>query len=128
MNEHEIKTIAAFIAPQKRERWSCLLGNPRRRRAFLDGLNHLRDLDPRRAQPIRSGTDLVQLLREHGSPEMVYLISAVDELDGQTLPLSEAIGLIEYHCWGTIVSCIPGQLAYYYDENGQFRMLLQSKH
>ena len=27
--------------------------------------------------------------------------------------------------WGTIVSCLPGRLAYYYDEEGARRMLLE---
>jgi hypothetical protein len=29
--------------------------------------------------------------------------------------------------WGTIISCIPGELAYYYDEEGERRAILERK-
>ncbi|MEI8016952.1 MAG: hypothetical protein WCH39_02075 [Schlesneria sp.] len=40
------------------------------------------------------------------------------------MELSEAISQTELAGWGTIISCIPGQLAYYYGECGELRVLL----
>ena len=40
------------------------------------------------------------------------------------MELSEAISQTELTGWGTIISCIPGQLAYYDDECGERRILL----
>lgn len=100
MNEHEAKTIAAFIAPEKRGRWLALLGNPKRRRDFLDCLNHAPGLDARRAEDIPSATDVVRLLGSKGCPEEVYVISDVEELDGRCMPLARAITEIEAHGLG----------------------------
>jgi hypothetical protein len=51
-------------------------------------------------------------------------------LDGKTLPLAKAVNDVEImpkNGWGTIVSCIPGELAYYYDEEGERYAILQRK-
>ena len=41
--------------------------------------------------------------------------------------LAEAVAEVAIGGWGTIISCLPGQLAYYYDECGERRMLLERK-
>jgi hypothetical protein len=40
------------------------------------------------------------------------------------MPLEEAVAAAEAGGWGTIVICIPRQLAYYFDECGERRALL----
>jgi hypothetical protein len=47
-----------------------------------------------------------------------------DGIDGSVLPPNEAVSAAALGGWGTILSCIPGGLAYYYDECGARRMLL----
>lgn len=127
MNEHEEKTIVAFILRGKRHRYAYLLDNPQKRNQALDRLNHCRDLDPRYVTWLRSNTDVVGLLRQEGCPSHVYLISCADELDGRTLSLEDALELVSCEGWGTIVSCVPGRLAYYYDEEGERRALLKKE-
>ena len=76
------------------------------------------------------GADVVQLLKRAGSPEQVYLLSCSSSLDGQTMQLTEAVAAVAImpeNGWGTITSCIPGQLAYYYDEEGERHGILQRK-
>lgn len=125
MHPHEEATIRAFIAPPRRPRWIESLASAKRRGGFLDRLNHCRDLDERFTNPLPSNADVPALLRSRGAPKMCYILSATEIIDGQELPLVEAVAQAEQNGWGTLISCVPGQLAYYYDECGERRMLLE---
>ena len=125
MNEIEEAIIRAFITPARRTRWLESLASTKRRTRMLDHLNHCRDLDERYATLLPSNTDVVALLRSRGAPAICYVLSDTREIDGQTLPLADAVGAAELGGWGTIISCITGQLGYYYDECGARRMLLE---
>jgi hypothetical protein len=92
---------------------------------MLDRLNHCQDLDVRFAVPLPSNADVVAMLRSRGAPATCYVLSATASIDGQVLPLAEAISAAEFGGWGTILTCLPGRLAYYYDECGARRMLLE---
>lgn len=124
MHPTEAAIIDAFIAPHRRERWRLSLDSDKRRCRFLDCLNHCRDLDPRYAQELASNADVLGLLKSHGAGDRCYVVSAATEIDGQELPLPDAIAAASHHGWGTIISCLPGRLAYYYDECGERRFLL----
>lgn len=41
------------------------------------------------------------------------------------LPLAQAVAEAESGGWGTLIICLRGRLAYYYDECGDRRMLLK---
>lgn len=124
MSPHEEATIRAFIVPHRRSRWLQALSSPKRRPQFLDCLNHCSDFDPRYATPLPSKTDVLALLLDHGAPTECHLLSDVAELDGRELPLAEAIQQVAEAGWGTIISCLPGRLAYYRDEEGCRQFLL----
>jgi len=124
MHPVEAAIIDSFIAPHRRERWRLSLDSTKRRVKFLDCLNHCRDLDPRYALPLPSNADVVALLRSRGAPERCYVVSGVDEMDGREMAIEEAVSETALHGWGAIISCIPGRLAYYYDECGERRYLL----
>ncbi len=121
---HEEALIRAFIVPARRERWLEALADPSRRPAFLDRLNHCPDFAPRFVTPVLSA-DVVDPLRSRGAPSMCHVLSGADELDGRELPLEDAVADAERAGWGTMVSCLPGRLAYYYDECGERRLLLE---
>ena len=125
MNAHEEAIIRTFITPARRTRWLESLASAKRRPAMLDRLNHCQDLDERYATLLPSNTDLVGLLRSRGAPNMCYVLSCTDGIDGSVLPLDEAVSATTSGGWGTIISCIPARLAYYYDECGARRMLLE---
>ena|SRR5271166_739710 len=127
MNPHEEATVRAFIIPARRERWLQSLTLPKRRGRFLDRLNHCPDLDPRYAAELPPGTNAVTALRASGAPATCYVISKAANLDAQELSLTDAVAETELNGWGTLISCLPGQLAYYYGEAGESRMLLQRK-
>lgn len=125
MHPHEEATIRAFVVPARRTRWLESLTSEKRRRAFLDRLNHCRDIDERYATPLSSNADVVAVLRANGAPATCYVLSDTAALDARELPLAEAVAEAESSGWGTLISCLPGRLAYYYDECGERRMLLK---
>ncbi len=127
MRSREEALVDAFLVPAKRERYKALLANKKRRGKFLDGLNHLADLDPRYTTEVPSGTDVVDLLRRRGAPELCHAISDIAGIDGKELPLREAVDEIEAHGWGTLVGCLPGRLAFYFGEDGERRVLLERR-
>jgi hypothetical protein len=113
------------MVPARRTRWLESLASEKRRRRMLDRLNHCRDLDDRFATLLASNTDVVGLLRSRGAPRMCYILSDTGDIDGLRMPLDEAVLAAAQGGWGTILSCIPGRLAFYYDECGERRMLLE---
>ncbi len=127
MHRDEEATIRAFFSPLRRSRWLESLASSKRRSKALDKLNHCRDLDHRFATPLCSKSDIVSVLKSYGAPKTCYVFSSTLVLDGCELELSEAISQTELSGWGTIISCIPGQLAYYYDECGERRILFARK-
>jgi hypothetical protein len=124
MHPHEEAMVRAFISQARRSRWLELLGSVKRRRRFLDRLNHCRDIDERYATPLPSNADVVAMLRSHGASSTCFVVSDSATIDGRELPLVEAIEQVELCGWGTLVSCLPGLLAYYQDELGTRRRLL----
>jgi hypothetical protein len=124
MIDHEEQTIKAFMLKERRDRYLFFLGNNKRRKAVLDRLNHCKDFDERFMQWLPSNADIVNILLKAGSPSEVYVISD-SIIDGKTMTLSDAIHETSMTGSGTIVSCIPGKLAYYYDEVGERRGILK---
>jgi hypothetical protein len=104
------------------------LASSKRRKAFLDQLNHCRDIDERYATPLGSITEAMSELQSRGAPAVCHVISDIAAIDGQDLPLRAAIERAELEGWGTLICCVPGRLAYYIDEAGsQRRLLLERK-
>ena len=58
---------------------------------------------------------------------MVYVLACSCDADGKTMPLLKAMDETTEAGWGTIISCVPGELAYYYDEEGERRAILERK-
>jgi hypothetical protein len=127
MNEDEEAIIRTFIIREKRKRYLELFGNKKRRGETTDCLNHFRDLDQRYCTIVPSTGNVVALLQAKGAPNACSIISNIREIDGRTMPLIEAIGIIECEGWGSLVGCIPGRLAYYYGEQGEQRLILEKR-
>ncbi len=125
MHADEVATVKAFIKSARRLRWLEALASAKRRRQFLDRLNHCRDFDERYATALPSSVDLVATLRSRGAPARCHVVSDFEAIDGRQLPLAEAIAQAEWAQWGTLLSCLHGRLAYYFDESGARRLLLE---
>lgn len=124
MIDHEEQTIKASMLKERRDRYLSFLGNNKRRKEVLYRLNHCKDFDECFMQWLPSNADIVNILLKAGSPSEVYVISD-SNIDRKIMPLSDAIHETSMTGSGTIVSCIPGKLAYYYDEVGERRGILK---
>jgi hypothetical protein len=127
MHPHEEATVRAFISRPRRPRWLESLVSMDRRARFLDRLNHCQDFDERYVKSLPSNADVVAILKAGGAPASCYVVSATEALDGRELPLVQAVEEASQGGRGTIISCLPGQLAYYYDECGERRFLLERR-
>jgi hypothetical protein len=113
-NEHAL--IAAFVNRRKRERYREFLSNPRLRHKFINQLAHFRDFDPKYRLSIPSNklfVDNIALeLHKRQSPNVVFAISEDPALDQKQLPLVEALKQVVGSGMGTVLSCLPGRLAF----------------
>ena len=128
----EIDLVNTFVVPQKRARYAGFVSSPKTRPKFLRALDYFSDFVPARVVQLsgetRTAEGLLAELRCRGAPEECYVISVYDEVDGTTRPLAETVrdvygSLLE----GTIICCVPRQLAYYEGERPHNRFILDSR-
>jgi hypothetical protein len=122
-DEHEAG-LAAFLLPERRERFRASLRDPRRRRKLYDELHHFAgQLDPRSAT--RHGPhvkhdahieEVHALLVGHGAPPTCFVLADTD-LDGRQPLLREALASLMWAGAG-FISCLPGRLGLYVGEDG----------
>ena len=121
---NEQALIAAFVKRSKRDRYREILSNPRLRHKFTSQLAHFTDFDPRYRLPIPSSklfVDNIALeLQKRHSPNIVFAISEDPALDQKELPLAEGLQQIVGRGMGTVLSCIPGRLAFVETEDERF--------
>ena len=127
--EHERGIIRAFIIPVRQDRYLEMLTKPKRRGNFTASLAHFKHLDMRHVVKIPSHqqhtAEILQLLKLKGAPETCYALSEDSELDGKEISLSDALKEVVGRGMGTFLSCLPGRLAYFEDEDQ--RWILERK-
>lgn len=112
----EEPTLRAFVIAAKRDRLVSLFGSTKRRRQACDTLNHFDGWDERFAQRLDSAADVLAVLRKAGAPSECHVISNSSEFDGRDMPLNEAVSACEGYPFASVLCCIPGQLAFFFDE------------
>ena len=129
LNPHEEQFARAFVVPEKRARYLSLLESQRGRKKLLDGLNHCHDLDPRFAKLIpsnqQSEESIENLLRQKGAPDKCHVMSDNPDIDNREMALSDALSKTVALDAGTLISCIPGRLAYFEMEGFDERYILE---
>jgi len=123
-DEHLEALIEAFVVPERRERYLFLARTPKRRTELTNRLAHWRDFDARFAAILppsaqTSPAAVVRFLAARGAPQSCYVLSESPEHDGQVMPLADAAAAAVGRGMGTVLSCIPGRLAYYESEDGE---------
>ncbi|HEX7729416.1 MAG TPA: hypothetical protein VF392_10300 [Terracidiphilus sp.] len=126
---HEREFVRAFIQKPRQERCAHLLADPARRQKFRDELPHFKWLDDRFAQRVPPGTahtaaEFVALLRKKGAGPMVWVISEMLAMDGKEMRLEAAMHEVWGQGIGSVLSCIPGKLAFFEDEEMHSQRLL----
>ena len=123
-SKHEETLIKTFFLPGRQARALLQLASHRKRSQFLNRLSHL-GVDyieekfvvsiPEDQQDVSS---LYALVKLYGSPKECYCISQWKEVDCRELLVQEALGKVVNAGWGTLLSLVPGKLAYYEGEKG----------
>jgi len=127
--DHASATLAAFVVPERRDRYLGLLASARGRAKLRDALAHFRDLDARCARPVapadQAPARLAALLRSRGAPATCHVLAEDAALDGRSLPLAEALAAVVGRGMGAFLSCVPGRLGYYEGEDAGQRYILE---
>ena len=122
------KSLAeAFILPQRRGRYLSLLERRGGRDKWRRQLAHFSHWDPRFLRPIETGNAAAiwKRLQDAGAPQTCYVFSEWDELDAKEMNTGEAVAACVGYGMGTVISCIPGRLAFYEAEGPGERFILQ---
>lgn len=130
--DHEQGAIRAFVQLGKQERFLGFLANPKNRKKLTKSLPHFRWFDQRFATPVPWKVDpnkglwerrlqgienIYLLLKSKGAGATCWCISEECEIDGRELDLRAALEHVTGAGMGTILSCIPGKLAYFDGED-----------
>lgn len=126
---HEEEFVKAFIVPSKRARYLSLLESSKGRLKLIQGLDHLNDLDLRYAKLIPAGqqsiNNIEMILNQHKAPAFCHVMSSNSEIDNQNMSLHKALEKTVGQGMGTVISCIPGKLAYFEGEEPNERYILE---
>jgi hypothetical protein len=99
------------------------LQSPKKRKKLLSELSHFKDLNPKFMVAIPAGQQnplaLAKLLKAKGAGERCYVMSENSRLDGREVDLDTALKETVGYQMGTFISCVPGRLGYFEDEDGR---------
>jgi hypothetical protein len=121
-NEHAL--IEAFVKRSKRDRYREFLSNSHLRHKFTRQLAHFADFDPKYRLPFSSNKltvkNIALELKKRHSPSVVFAISEDPALDQKEVPLIEGLEQIVGRGMGSVLSCLPGRLAFVETEDERF--------
>jgi hypothetical protein len=121
MNPHEQAFVEAFIHPDRRERFLAALANPKKRAVFNRELHHpkpnfLQTKYIEQIVPSQQYTRFVApRLKSMGAPDDCWVFG--NHVDGRPMKLEDALDELIGLRSGTIVSCLPGKLAFFESED-----------
>jgi len=126
----EFAIVRSFIVKDKRERFLSFLSNPKRRGEITRRLADGREIDSRCHVKIAADqqdpASIAKLLKARGAGADCYVLSENKTLDGKRMLLLEALAQTVGYGMGTIISCVPGALAYFEGEGQSHRVILTS--
>lgn len=98
--------------------------NPKNRKKFTSQLPHFNYLNAKFVIGIPGNqqhlSSILSLLRERGAGEKCWVISEDSDLDAREMDLETALEQTIGYQTGTFLSCIPGKLAYFENEDGRY--------
>jgi hypothetical protein len=121
---HEEELVKAFIPPHRQERFLEIIAKPKKRAKLLTQLYHFDDLNPKFMAAIppnqQNASALVEILKAKGAGTKCYVMSTNSKLDGQEVNLEAALEATVGSQEGTLISCVPGRLGYFENEDGRY--------
>ena len=125
--DDEEALVNAFIISTKKARYKYFLSRPRLRKRFTSELGHFKGLDLRFVVPIPPSqhhpAEILTILKSKGAGTLCRVISENWDIDGHEVDLLDALEITVGRQMGTFLSCVPGKLAYFEDED--IRCILQ---
>jgi hypothetical protein len=130
--DHEEATINAFVMGEKQKLFLSFIASRGSRRKFTAELANFRWFDrsfttsvlwqgnPSLSlfgQQLSGINNLSSQLQSKGAKDTCWVISGNPQIDGKEMGLNAALGCALDSDSGTILSCIPGKLAYYKGKN-----------
>ncbi len=129
LHSDEAAFIRAFILPERQERWQLALASEKHRSKTLHRLADSRDFSTDRMtvldRTLTSGEAIWKHLANLGANESCHVISEIEDLDGRDMPTQQALEECVGMGLGTVLSLIPGRLAYFEEENVKRRWVLR---
>ncbi len=127
---HEAEFIRRFVVSQRRRRYLSLLESQNGRKKLLEALDHFDELNPRYARLVPADSQTADhievLLKRKGALNSCHVTSSNADIDDREMPLKEALRETVGSGFGTIISCIPGKLAYFEGEEQNQRYILEA--
>jgi len=140
MFEHEEAIVKAFVVRERRERLLSFATSSKNRKKFTNELAHFRWFDMRYATPVNWSVDpslklwdrhsqgldnLVRLLKSKGAGATCWVVSENTHVDGKEMTLEAALKSTIGSGMGTILSLVPGKLAYFEGEDEALLLVRQ---
>ena len=120
---HDEALVKAFIPAHRQERFLEIIAKPKKRAQLLTELSHFTALNPKFMVAIppnqQNPPALAKLLKAKGAGPTCYVMSENSRLDGQEVNLETALKETVGSQMGTLISCVPGKLGYFEDEDGR---------
>jgi hypothetical protein len=121
---HEEALLKAFIDSNRTERYLEFIASPKKRVKLIKELAHFKSLNPvfmvRIPTKQRNAFGILELLKAKGAGPKCWVISENAKLDGKEMDLETALKETVGYQMGTLISCVPGKLGYFEDEDGRF--------
>ena len=114
--------VEGMVIKRKRERALFELSHPQKRDHFLWLIEQYLEPSLFHRIIVDSPQDAYSLLKERGAPEDCYILSRFKAVDGTFAPLRQMLTWENVDSAG-LISCIPGQLAYWHGEYGDHYLL-----
>lgn len=128
IQQHENLLVNTFISNKQKQRISSLLKSKKGRQKIRALLPHSIEFEAKFICKIpdnkQTAENIFSLLISKNAPDICYLISEHTSFDGKMMQLEEALKKIVGSGIATIISCIPGELAYYEGEDLKNRLIL----
>ncbi|MFV0388439.1 MAG: hypothetical protein ACK5NT_06775 [Pyrinomonadaceae bacterium] len=120
---HEIEFIKNFVIKTKRDRFLSFVMNEKGRKKFLMELEHpgffIDNPNVRTINPYQTAIEFENRLIQLSGVNSCYVISSNPTIDGKELSISEALLKVVEGNFGTILSIVPGKIAFFEDEDGE---------
>lgn len=129
INRHEVEFIKSFVIPQKQQRFLEFVNSEKGRRKFTSELDHPNFISSEFICEISPSQETVEsiskILRNKHAPPICYVISSNGTIDSCELPIDVALEETIGRGSGTVLSFLPGRLAFFENEDGDMRFILK---